>query len=121
MNKFQLPIFLALSAGLLLPAAANFPTRSSLAESRGYQSCSEAAQRAVEIRYLDSDYYIYEYEDTRRYYMNGFALLDGASTAVKIACLTSVNGHQIEDFSIGPGEYRGRRLEQPLLLTTEQR
>jgi len=119
MNGYHRFTCLAVAAVLALPAVAATPGRSSLSESRGYQTCRAQAERAADMLHLDSDYYIHEQDDTRLYYMNGYARLDDGSTAVKIACLTSASGHLLETFSLAPGVYVGRVREQPAVASVE--
>lgn len=119
MNGYYRFACLAVAAALALPAVAGPPGRSSLSESRGYQTCRAQAEQAADMLHLDSDYYIHEKDDTRLYYMNGYALLDEGSTAVKIACLTSNSGHRLETFSLAPGVYVGRVREQAAVASVE--
>ncbi|MCC5888667.1 MAG: hypothetical protein JJT88_19695 [Gammaproteobacteria bacterium] len=119
MNNTHLLIVLAVAGVLALPASATTPPRSSLSESRGYQNCLAAAEGAMDMRHVASTYYIYEDDDSRRYYMNGFALIDGASTEVKIDCLTTFGGRRIESLSVAPGVFVGRQVEHPSLVSTD--
>ncbi|MFU8816473.1 MAG: hypothetical protein ACNA7W_14075 [Pseudomonadales bacterium] len=119
MSKFHLPLVFALTAGLALPAAAAAAPGSSFAESRGYQNCRAAAERAVALYSVDGKYYIYDRKDARQYYMNGFAHIDGASAAVKIDCLTNVSGHRVETINVATGEFVGRLVEGPVVAQTD--
>lgn len=119
MNSYYRLTCLVVAAVLSLPAVSAAPSRSSLSESRGYQTCRAQAEQVADMLHLYSDYYIYQKEDTRLYYMNGYALLDDGSKAVKIACLTSASGHRLETFSLTPGVYVGRLPEQPAVASVE--
>ena len=113
MTASHLPTALVLTAALALPAAAAAAPTSSFAESRGYQNCRTAAERAVDLVGLDSRYYIYDHNDARRYYMNGYARIDGVSTTVKIDCQTTVSGRRIETVSVAIGHFAGRVVGRP--------
>jgi ribosome modulation factor len=84
---------------------------SSFAESRGYQACVDGAAREAKLIEVDSDYYIYEHSDARRYYLNGHAFQNGDSTEVKIACDTTHGGHRLLGVSVDSGQYAGRMVE----------
>lgn len=96
----------ALSAGSASAAAP-----SSFAESRGYQNCSDAAARTVHLIKMDSNYFIYDREDARRFYLNGYAFRDGTSAPVKIACETTASGNRVLDVSVDSGHYAGRVVD----------
>lgn len=119
MNNFFRLTCLTMAFALALPAAAGTPPRSSLSESRGYQTCRMAAERAADVLHIASDYYIYEEDGSRLYYMNGYARLDGSSTPIKIACLTSGSGYRIDAFDLAEGRYVGRLQEHPAVATVE--
>jgi hypothetical protein len=119
MNRLHLPIAFVMATGLALPAASAAAPGSSFAESRGYQHCRAAAERAVDLYSLDGKYYIYERDDARQYYMNGFARIDGVSTPVKIDCLTTVGGHRVQTVNVATGEFVGRLVERPVVAKTD--
>lgn len=120
MNDFFLRMAcLVIVCALALPVAAGTPARSSLSESRGYQTCRAAAERAADVLHVARDYYIYEEDGSRLYYMNGYARLDGSSMPVKIACLTNVSGHRIDAFDLAEGRYAGRLREHPAVAAVE--
>jgi len=119
MSKLPLSIVVALSAGLVLPAIAAAAPAGSLAESRGYQNCRAAAERNVDLLTVHGRYYTNDREDARQYYLNGFARIDGATTAVKIDCLTSVSGHRVASVNVAAGEFVGRLVERPVVARTE--
>ncbi len=119
MNNIHRFTILALAITLALPAAVATPPRSSVSESRGYQNCLAAAEGAVDMRHVASNYYIYEDDDSRRYYMNGFALIGGASTEVRIDCLTTFGGRRVESLSVAPGVFVGRQVEHPAVVSTD--
>lgn len=85
--------------------------RSSFAESRGYHACVDGAEREAHLVKVDSDYFLYEHPDLRRYYLNGYAFVDGDSVPVKIACETSLSGHRLLDVAVHAGQYAGRLVE----------
>lgn len=89
-----------------VPAWAAQP--SSSAESRGYQACVDGAGEQARLIRVDPDYYIYEHQDARRYYLNGYAFQNGDSTEVKIACDTTLAGHRLLGVSVDQGRYAGR-------------
>jgi hypothetical protein len=93
---------------LLLAGAASAAAPSSYSESRGYQHCVDGARTQAHLLHVSSDYYIAERDDSRRYYLNGYALRDGESAPVKIACDTSLSGHRLLRVSVDLGEYAGR-------------
>lgn len=81
---------------------------SSFAESRGFQACVDGAEREAHLIDVDSDYFIYENDDARRYYLNGHAFRNGETTEVKIACDTTRSGHRLLGVSVDLGHYAGR-------------
>ena len=85
--------------------------RSSFAESRGYQTCVDAAARESQLIKVDADYFIYQHADARRFYLNGRAFRGGESAPVKIACDTSPSGHRLLGVSVDAGTYAGRLVE----------
>lgn len=99
----------ALLAALANPAGAASP--SSFAESRGYQTCVDAAEQEAHLVKVSADYFIYEHEDARRFYLNGYAFQDGDSVPVKIACDTTRSGHRLLGVSVDGGRYAGRLIE----------
>jgi hypothetical protein len=86
-------------------------TPSSFAESRGYQTCVDAADRDNQIVKVASDYFIYDHSDARRFYLNGYAFRDGASVPVKISCDTTLSGQRLLDVRVDAGQYAGRLVE----------
>jgi hypothetical protein len=84
---------------------------SSFGESRGYQTCVDAAEREVQLVKVASRYFIYDHSDARRYYLNGVAFRDGDATPIKIACDTTSSGHRLLGVSVDAGEYAGRLVE----------
>ena len=101
-----------LAATLSLGTAAAWATKpSSYAESRGYQMCVEAAGREAHLIKVASDYFIYDRDDARRYYLNGYAFADGDRTPVKIACDTTPAGTRLLGVSVDAGPYAGRFVE----------
>jgi hypothetical protein len=98
-----------LAAGLSASASAGAP--SSFAESRGYQNCVDAASASVQLLDVDSTYYIYDHEDARNFYLNGYARAAGRSEPVKIACQTTRSGHRLLSVSVDNGRYAGRVAE----------
>ena len=120
MNTLHTALALLLAAGLALPATASAAPRGSMAESRGYQTCLAAAARAVELHHVGSRYYIDDRDEAaRQYYMNGFANVDGANMPVKIDCQTTVNGRRVETINVAPGEFVGRLIEHPVVVSTD--
>lgn len=113
MNTYRRTTFAA-AAGLtaaLLAGTAAAAAPSSFAESRGYQNCRDAAATDVHLIKVDSDYYIYAQEDTRRFYLNGYAFRNGSSEAVKIACETTVSGNRVLAVTVDGGRYAGRVVD----------
>lgn len=113
MNKplrFVAPAAL-LAGGLLITGAAQAAKHSSLAESRGYQGCVDAAERELDLIKVDADYYIYEHSDSRQLYLNGYAFQNGDATPVKIACETTLSGIRVLDLKVGSGSYAGRMVD----------
>ena len=107
---------LAFAAGaaavLTLSAASGWAAQpSSFAESRGYQTCADAAERETQLIEVAANYYIYDHNDARRYYMNGYAFQDGQSAPIKIACDTTLSGHRLLGVSVDAGQYAGRLVE----------
>jgi hypothetical protein len=99
-------------AALLMVAGNGWTaTPSSFSESRGYQTCVDAAERESHIVKVASDYFIYDHQDARRFYLNGYAFRDGASVPVKISCDTTLSGHRLLDVSVDAGQYAGRLVE----------
>lgn len=98
-------------AAALLAGTAGAAAPSSFAESRGYQNCRDAAAADVHLIKVDSDYYIYAHDDTRRFYLNGYAFRNGASEAVKIACETTVSGNRVLEIAVDGGRYAGRVVD----------
>jgi hypothetical protein len=112
----RLPIALAVTAAMaLLPVLAAAAPKSSFAESRGYQACRDAAAREAILIGVEKRYFIYEQEDARRYYMNGYARQGGASTPVKIDCQTTISGRRVEAVSVDTGHFAGRLVERPVV------
>lgn len=103
----------ALAAVSLQPAAASAAPASSLAESRGFQNCRAAAERDAGLYSVERHYFIYQHDDARRYYMNGYARQNGATTQVRIDCLTTASGHRVKTVSVGEGRFAGRLVERP--------
>lgn len=105
------------TAAVLVMALSSVPAwavqPSSAAESRGYHACVEGAGEQARLIRVDSDYYIYEHQDARRYYLNGYAFRNGDSTEVKIACDTTLAGHRLLGVTVDQGRYAGR-LVTPL-------
>jgi hypothetical protein len=99
------------TAVLFSAGAASAATPSSFAESRGYQNCSDAAARSVQLIKMDSNYFIYDHEDSRRFYLNGYAFRDGTSQPVKIACDTTASGNRVLEVSVDGGRYAGRVVD----------
>lgn len=95
-------------AALLLSGTAAAAAPSSHAESRGYHACLEGAREQAHLLHVNSDYYVAERDDSRRYYLNGYAFRDGRSTEVKIACDTTLAGHRLLGVSVDLGQYAGR-------------
>ncbi len=112
-HPLTLAAALATATALAGPAAAEAP--SSFAESRGYQSCVAAAERHGDIYAVDSSYYIYDRDDSRSYYLNGYGRRDDANTAVRIACQTTRNGHRVLTVSLEQGHFAGRVVERPVV------
>ena len=101
----------ALAAGLtaaILSGAAQAAAPSSFTESKGYQNCVDAADRETQVIRIRSNYYIYEHDDSRRYYLNGQAFVGGQSQAVKIACDTTLSGNRVLSVSVDQGQYAAR-------------
>jgi hypothetical protein len=120
MNTSRLPLVLLLATGLALPATASAAPRGSFVESRGDQTCLAAAARSVELHHVGSRYYVDDRNDAaRQYYLNGYANIDGANMWVKIDCLTTVNGRRVETLSVAPGEFVGRLIERPVVVSTD--
>lgn len=104
----------ALALGVAVAAAAGAvqaKSPSSFAESRSYQGCVDAAERATDLIHVDSDYYLYEHADSRKLYLNGYAYRGGDSQPVKIACDTTLSGSRVLDLSVDAGRYAGRLVE----------
>ena len=102
------------AAGLtaaLLAGTAAAAAPSSFAESRGYHNCREAAADSVHLIKVDANYYIYDHDGNRRFYLNGYAFRNGASEAVKIACDTTASGNRVLDMSVDGGRYAGRVVD----------
>jgi len=105
---------IAAAAGLtaaLLAGTAAAAASSSFAESRGYQNCRDAAADSVKLIKVDADYFIYDHDGTRRFYLNGYAFRNGNSEAVKIACDTTASGNRVLDVNIDGGSYAGRVVD----------
>jgi hypothetical protein len=103
------PSLPAAAALMLAAAGAQAVPPSSFTESRGYQACVEAAARTVQLVRMDSDYFIYDHDDSRRYYLNGYAFRDGDSERVKVACDTTRSGNRVLEVSVNEGSYAGRK------------
>lgn len=84
---------------------------SSFAESRGYQTCVDGAEREVQLIQVSGDYFIYDHSDARRYYLNGYAFRDGESAEVKIACDTTLSGNRLLGVTVDSGRYAGQVVE----------
>jgi len=109
MTPSNRPLPFGLSAGLviggaLLAGAANAASQSS----RGYQGCVDAADVQAQMIAVDADYYLYEQTESRRFYLNGYAFVNGNSEPVKISCETTLSGARVLDVAVGPGRYAGR-------------
>lgn len=100
-----------LTTGLAAAGISHAAPPSSAAESRGYQQCVDAADREVRVIKMQANYFIYEREDSRQYYLNGYAFRDGDSQAVKIACSTTPSGNRVLDVSVDQGRYAGRIVD----------
>ncbi len=111
--RLALAAALAAAVGLAGPAAAEAP--SSFAESRGYQNCVAAAEDQGAIYAVDSSYYIYDRDDSRSYYLNGYGRRDGANSPVRIACQTTPSGHRVLAVSLEQGHFAGRVVESPVV------
>lgn len=102
---------LILAAGVaaaLATGAAQAGQRSSFTESNGYQNCARAAADLADVIRLDSDYFIYEHADARRFYLNGRAFLGGENQPIRIACDTTPSGSRVLDVSLDQGSYAAR-------------
>ncbi len=101
----------ALAAGLsavILSGAAQAAAPSSFTESKGYQNCVDAADGETQVIRMRSNYYIYEHDDSRRYYLNGQAFIGGESQPVRIACDTTLSGNRVLSISVDQGQYAAR-------------
>ncbi len=100
------------AAVALAAAAAAIPAwsapPSSPAESRGYQACVAAAAHQIDLLTVHSHYFIYDHQDSRRYYLNGYARRQNGAEPVKIACDTTTNGSHLLDVHVDEGRYAGR-------------
>ncbi|HEX7036206.1 MAG TPA: hypothetical protein VF210_10550 [Pseudomonadales bacterium] len=95
-------------AALLLTGTAWAVAPSSFSESRGYRACVDSARDQAHLIHVNSNYYIADHGDSRRYYLNGYAFRGGESTEVKIACDTTLSGHRVLGVSVDLGQYAGR-------------
>lgn len=100
-----------IAVGLAAAGAASAAPPSSFAESRGYQNCVDAASASIRLLDVDSKYYIYDHEDARSFYLNGYARQSGSTEPVRIACQTTRSGHRLLNVSVDNGHYAGRLVE----------
>lgn len=108
----KMPLLSTLAVLALAAAASSTPAwsaqKSSASESRGYQTCVQAAGRETRLIRVDSRYFIYQRDGERRYYLNGHAFRRGASEPVKIACDITPNGSHLLGVAVDSGQYAGR-------------
>ena len=91
------------AAGLALAAAPQ-----SMSDKRGYSNCVKAAGKQVSHLDVERKYYTNTYADSRAFYLNGRARVDGQWEPVRITCETSRSGHRILDVAHESGRYLGR-------------
>jgi hypothetical protein len=111
MNTPAIRLIAAAAGGLLLAGAATAAPPSSFAESRGYQNCVDAVGNGTRLLNVDANYYIYDHDDARSYYLNGYARQNGITEPVKIACQTTRSGNRVMAVSVDGGRYAGRVVE----------
>jgi len=80
----------------------------SLSDKRGYSNCVRAAERDVSHLDVQRKYYTNTYADSRKFYLNGRARVDGQWEPVRITCETSRSGHRVLDVAHESGHYLGR-------------
>ena len=101
------------SAVALASSAALAGAPASLTETRGYENCLSAAKTQYPSLSVVRDYYINEAGADRKYYLNGFAVHDGAWTEMRVSCATSPSGVRLTAVDVEPGRYLGVRAGSP--------
>lgn len=81
---------------------------SSEKEFRGYQNCLKAAEKDSRGLVASRQYLINKEDDSHFYFVNATRWEDGARNAIRIACETDRQGHQLLGSTIRDGRYDTR-------------
>ncbi len=88
------------------PAWAQRPN--TLSENRGHEACLQSAEEHTRGVTFDPTFFTNTYAQSRHFYMNGYASLEGAWQPVRVACETNRIGSRVLGFRLEPGRFAAR-------------
>lgn len=98
----------AVAATLLLSGAAWAERPNSLSENRGFAACVEAAESRVRSVKVHPTFYLNTYADSRQFYLNGNAVMNGEWRPVRVACETDRKGYKVLALRVQEGQFAPR-------------
>lgn len=76
-------------------------------DNRGHANCVKAMETefSKDGLLVDRQIFIKKSEDQRVYFLNGYVWTAGDRARIRVACSTSSNGRQVQNFAADLGEY----------------